>query len=288
MTYDMSGRWFKGNTHIHSTKSDGGKTYAQLARMYARKGYDFLFRTDHWYPSDVRADARPAPLLWLDGIELDGKDETGAYFHVVCLGSFTGISPEIGFPEAMRQARAQGGLLILAHPFWTGNTADDVRRWAFDGVEVYNHICRWLNGKGDGLVQWHEALGQQPRTLGLAADDAHITAAHPGWNGAWVMVNAPACTREAILAALRAGNFYSTCGPRFEHIENVGHRVSARTSPVRFIRLVGPGSDGRRLGAFRGPLATEASFELPPEWPYAYLEIEDAQGRRAWTQSLVP
>ena len=288
MAYDMDGTWFKGNTHIHSTASDGGKTHAQLAAMYARQGYDFLFRTDHWVASDVQSDSRSYPLLWLDGMELDGKDETGAYSHVVCLGRFTGIGRDLGFPEALRRARAQGGLLILAHPFWCGNTMDDVDRWGFDGIEVYNHVCRWLNGKDDGLPYWHHALAQRPRTLGLAADDAHITPEHPGWNGAWIMVNAKACTAEAIGAALRAGNVYTSCGPGFESIACRDGRVTVRTTPVRFVRLVGPRWLGQRRGAFRGPLLTEAAFDLPGDWPYAYLEIEDARGRRAWTQSLVP
>ncbi|MBL7077809.1 MAG: hypothetical protein ISS31_10085, partial [Kiritimatiellae bacterium] len=66
LRYDTSGRWFKGNTHIHSTASDGGKTFAELAGMYAGAGYDFLFRTDHWVASDTSKDAESYPLLWID------------------------------------------------------------------------------------------------------------------------------------------------------------------------------------------------------------------------------
>jgi hypothetical protein len=32
---------------------------------------------------------------------------------------------------------------------------------------------------------------------------------------------------------------------------------------------------------------TEAAFDLPADWPYAYLEIEDDRGRRAWTNTLM-
>ena len=70
--------WLKGNTHIHSVASDGGKTFPELAGMYASAGYDFLFRTDRWAASDTARDTETAPLLWLDGIELDGADATGA------------------------------------------------------------------------------------------------------------------------------------------------------------------------------------------------------------------
>jgi hypothetical protein len=54
--YDTSNQWFKGNTHIHSTVSDGGKSFGELAEMYASVGYDFLFRTDHWVASDTAQD----------------------------------------------------------------------------------------------------------------------------------------------------------------------------------------------------------------------------------------
>ncbi len=181
--YSTSDRWFKGNTHIHSSASDGGKTFAELADLYASAGYDFLFRTDHWVASDATADTTSFPLLWIDGIELDGCDRTGAYFHVVCLGKVQDICCDNGFEAALMSARAQGAMTILAHPHWTGNSLDDCLRWEFDGVEVYNHVCHWLNGKSGGMVHWDAALMRNPNTLALAADDAHLSPEHPGWNG---------------------------------------------------------------------------------------------------------
>ena len=35
-----------------------------------------------------------------------------------------------------------------------------------------------------------------------------------------------------------------------------------------------------------GQTFTEASFEIPEDWPYMYIELEDGLGRRAWTNSL--
>lgn len=284
--YTMEGHWYKGNTHLHSTVSDGGRTFSELGYMYASAGYSFLFRTDHWVSSAAAMDDENFPLLWLDGVELDGHDNSGNYYHVVCLGTFTGITREMGFGAALEAARDQGGLLILAHPQWTGNTFDDALRWNFDGVEVYNHVCHWLNGKGDGRAYWNTLLAQRPQTLGLACDDAHICSEHPGWNGGWIVVNAPELSRAAITAAIRAGNFYSSTGPDFHAITCDANAATVETSPVQFARLVGPAYRGARLGGFAGRLFTEATFEIPPDWAYAYLEIEDAQGRRAWTNHL--
>jgi len=284
--YDTSGCWFKGNTHLHSTASDGGKTFAELADLYASAGYHFLFRTDHWVASDVAHDAASYPLLWLDGIELDGQDHTGAVFHVVCLGRLDGVSPDHGFEAGLLAAKKRGVLTILAHPHWCGNSTEDALRWSFDGVEIYNHVCHWLNGKSGGLVHWDAALMQAPDTVGLAVDDAHLRPEHPGWNGGWIVVNAPECTAAQIINGMRRGNFYSSCGPQLHSLSFDGERLDVETSPVRFARLVGPGPNGLRIGTFDGEPLERFHVTVPREWRYVYLEIEDLEGHRAWTNSL--
>ncbi len=284
--YRTLGQWFKGNVHLHSTMSDGGKSFAELAELYASAGYDFLFRTDHWLPSDTAADRESYPLLWLDGVEIDGQDTTGACFHVLCLGTLKGVTPQNGFVAGLEAARAQGAMLILAHPHWCGNSLDDCLRWPFDGVEVYNHVCQWLNGKSNGLVHWDALLGKNPNVLAFAVDDAHLRPDHPGWNGGWIVVNAEECTRLKIMDAIKCGNFYSSCGPEIQSITVDGAELSMTTSPIRFMRLVGPGSNGRRIGSFDGPLLTDFSISIPEDWAYVYVEIEDKEGHRAWTNNL--
>jgi hypothetical protein len=117
-------------------------------------------------------------------------------------------------------------------------------------------------------------------------DDAHIRPEDPGWNGGWIVVNAPTLSRDSILDAIRAGRFYSSCGPAFHTLTYDGKAVHATTSAVQFARLVGPASLGKRVGFFDNQTLARVSFEIPQDWPYAYLEIEDALGRRAWTNTL--
>jgi hypothetical protein len=284
--YHTSGRWYKGNTHVHTTASDGGKTLPEVGELYAGAGYDFIFVTDHWVASDVEGESLSSPLLWLDGVEIDGRDDTGALYHVACLGKTDPFDPETPFTDAMHSAREQGALLVLAHPHWTGNTLEDALRWRFDGVEIYNHVCHWLNGKSNGLVYWEAVLRQNPGALGFCVDDAHLRPDHPSWNGGWIVVNAPACSRDAILNGIRRGNYYSSCGPQFSAIAFDGTDVSITTSPVQFVRLVGPAYLGARIGSLDGAEITEASMTVPPDWDYVYVEIEDRRGRRAWTNTL--
>lgn len=284
--YNLSGHWYKGNTHIHSTASDGGKTFAELARIYSEAGCHFAFRTDHWVTSAAREDPEKYPLLWLDGMELDGEDDSGVYYHVAALGPLKGISQGLGMEAALRSAREQGALLVLAHPLWTGNTFEEALRWQFDGVEVYNHVCKFLNGKGDGLAYWNAMLRRSPNTLAYAVDDAHANPGDPELSQAWVVVNAPELTPEAILAALRAGAFYSSLGPEIYDLRFDGETLTANCSPVKSARLVGPAYYGQRMPVLPDQSLTRIEFKLPGDWRYMYLELEDDQGRRAWTNPL--
>jgi hypothetical protein len=273
--YDTAGNWYKGNTHIHTTVSDGGYTPQEVWRMYADLGYDFLFHTDHGVASGFQKSgaAAEAPLLVLDGVELNGVDYGGNDFHVVCLGQFEGIAPGMDFMAAMESCRRQGGLLILAHPHWTGNSQEDALRHGFDGVEVYNHVCWWLNSKGEAPAFWDWMLQRQPNTLGFAADDSHSRPDHLGLDGGWIVVNAAQCTPEAILAAIRKGNFYSSQGPQFLSVECDGKHVRFRSSPVRAAHLTGWAWRGQTREAPAGQTFTDQSWNLPGDWPYMRLVI---------------
>ncbi len=40
-------RWFKGNTHTHTDKSDGDSSPEVVAKWYKNNGYQFLVLSDH-------------------------------------------------------------------------------------------------------------------------------------------------------------------------------------------------------------------------------------------------
>ena len=284
--YDTSGEWVKGNTHSHSTASDGGKTFQELAALYHSAQYDFMFRTDHWVCSDVENDDEEYPLLWLDGIELDGHAEDGEYFHVVCLGKLSGIVREDGLDGAIAKAQEQGALTILAHPVWLGNLLDDCLRWNLDGVEIYNHVCHWMNGKSNGLAHFNAGLSEKSEFLGFASDDTHLQPDVPGWKGGWIWINLKEFNRKEIYEAIHSGNYYSSCGPEIHSIEFDGKFLNVKTSPIQFARLVGFRSEGSWIGTAEGPLLEEFSMEISLDWKYVYLEIEDENGRCAWTNNL--
>ncbi len=286
--YDCSGEWFKGNLHMHTTSSDGRLTLPEAATFYAERGYDFISITDHMVPF-VGAESDDAlPLMILDGIELDGEDDKGSYYHAVCIGNVDGVTRDMGFKEALEKARSQGSFLIWAHPHWSLNTVAEGIRHNFDGIEIFNSGSQIAYGKGYGTFHWDMILQERADTLGFATDDSHFFEAAPLEASGWIMVNAPALSKEAIMAAIREGNFYSSAGPEFKsiHLEE-GNRVVAETSPVVHARLIGPINMNKYKGSFDRDPMTHTHFRIPDDWAFARLEIEDEYGRAAWSNPLI-
>ena len=48
LPFQQPGRFYRGNLHTHSTRSDGGLSPAAVVASYRERGYDFLALTDHF------------------------------------------------------------------------------------------------------------------------------------------------------------------------------------------------------------------------------------------------
>lgn len=144
-------RPYKGDTHLHTNRSDGWDEPFDVACAYRAAGYDFIAVTDHgrYYPWQELA-AELAPLTRdfyiMPGEEVHPKG--GSYFHIVSLNARHHVTevfeqrPEeavaeiqrimetrdlSGLPDpyaaAMRifiasEIRKAGGVAVMAHPFW--------------------------------------------------------------------------------------------------------------------------------------------------------------------------
>jgi hypothetical protein len=286
--YDCSGKWFKGNVHMHTTRSDGRLTVTEAAEFYAGRGYDFICITDHRVAFVADEFDGQLPLVVLDGIELDNQRDEASLYHVVCIGDVRGITDEMAFGEALQRARSQGCLLIWAHPHWSDNTVAEGVGQRLDGVEVYNCSSHFAHGKGNGAFHWDAVLRQGHDMLGFATDDSHFIEQAPFEGGGWIVVNAPQLSREAIMASIRRGNFYSSNGPEFKSLRiEQGNRVVFQTSSIAHARLVGPREENKYKGLRGRDEMGEISFRIPDHWPSARLEIADDAGKIAWSNPLL-
>jgi predicted metal-dependent phosphoesterase TrpH len=279
LPYSCTGRWYKGNIHCHSTRSDGGLPPEKVAEFYRTRGYDFLALTDHGVYSDQN-------VLGDDGIlALPGEELSSP--HMVALGVNRPIDDNLDFRGQIDAILRRGGLPILSHPVWMGLRVEEVARHSrLAGIEIYNFICEQLNGKGYSLNMWDELLGRGHRLWGFAVDDAHLSDAHPGGNAGWIVVRAPELSVEAILQSIRNGCFYSSTGPTIEAIELVGEasdQLQVRCSPCASIIFVGAAHYGKRFSAPDGQTITEATYEFHPRMKYCRVECRAADGTTAWS-----
>jgi hypothetical protein len=98
------------------------------------------------------------------------------------------------------------------------------------------------------------------------------------------MVRAASLTPASIIAALKAGDFYASCGPEFTAVTLQNGRVDIVCSAVQRVILA---ADNHRSQHRHGDGLTKASFDLGDNLPAFFrIIIIDAQGRPAWTNAV--
>ena len=92
LPFDKPGRFFKGNLHTHSTRSDGGLSPGEVVAAYRARGYDFLSLTDHFlekydFPIVDTTAYREDQFTTILGAELHGPTlENGDPWHILAVG----------------------------------------------------------------------------------------------------------------------------------------------------------------------------------------------------------
>jgi hypothetical protein len=297
--FDAPGRFWRGNLHTHSTLSDGKLDKAEVCRRYKAEGYDFLALTDHFvgaygYPIADTLPYRDNSFTTILGAELHaGAMENGELWHILAVGlpadfapsntpHFLPVADQETGPELAVRAVAAGAYVAIAHPQWSGMTLNDARSLAgiAHAVETYNHGCAMGCDRPDGFHTLDLLLSEGHRLNLCATDDAHFT--EPDHFGGWVMVKAQENTPEALLAALKAGHYYSSQGPELRGIEIGPRAVTVHSSAVASIILQGQGSAAR---AVHGESLTTGEIALDrfANSPWLRVSVIDRAGKRAWS-----
>lgn len=290
--FEAPGRFWRGNLHGHSNRSDGALTPEEVCEAYRREGYDFTVISDHFrekynYPVTDTRSFRSADFTTLIGAELHAPQTSrGVEWHILSVGLPLDFAPpaaeETGVMLARRAAEA-GAFIAIAHPHWYQLTLEDAQSIdAAHAVEVYNHTSHVNTERGDGLVMYDALLSEGRQLHAIAVDDSH-------WHvddafGGWVMVKARDNAPETLLAALKAGHFYASQGPEIHSITREGDELVIRCSPASTVIIVGPVSQNTRQ---HGRDLTEARLSLSKisgDWCRAVVIGSD--GRRAWSNPL--
>jgi len=299
--FTAKGRFWRGNLHTHSTRSDGVLSPEEVCRRYKAEGYDFMALTDHFvgaygYPIVDTVTMRDAGFTTILGAELhSGAMANGELWHILAVGlpadfapsnspSFVPVAGQETGAEIAARAVAAGAFVAIAHPQWSGLTLADARTiTAAHAVEIYNHGCAMGCDRPDGFAIADLLLTEGRKLTLIATDDAHFS--EPDHFGGWVMVKAEANEPDALLSALKAGHFYSSQGPELRDVRIEGGKLIVECSAVSSIVALGWGTGAK---AVHGHSMTrgEVSLDRLNNSPWIRAAVIDAAGKRAWSNPI--
>jgi hypothetical protein len=299
-------KWLKGNTHTHTTESDGDSSPDVVARWYRDHGYQFLVLSDHNVLTSVDAlsalRGKDANFLLIRGEEVSDRFN-GKPVHVNGLDVAERVEPQKGSSmvdvlqrnvDAIRRVQ---GIPHINHPnFGWALSADDLRQVRNNRLfEIFNghpHVNNLGGGGVPGLEEvWDAILTRGTLLYGIAVDDAHNfkdpgNPAVAGPGRGWVMVRAAELQPRAIVRALEEGEFYASTG-----VELADYQVTPRTMTVTVkkdawakyrVQFIGRG--GRVL---HEALDSPAEYTFRGDELYVRARVIESNGRMAWCQPVL-
>jgi len=282
--YERRSHAYWGQLHVHTTESDGRQSPREMVRFYQRADYDFVSLTDHL---TITPDPKVPGILFLKGIEDNADQSTGEQVsqHINRIGAKHMAPSPRSQADIFSVARQEGSLAFINHPNWPGkelvnpgwSDEDLLNARGYGAMEVWNASVGTDDGRRADLL-----LRTGRRVKLMATDDCHDLH-DPTCATTRTVVYADELSERAIMAALHAGNYYSSAGAFMSvHVRDKTIQVDVTcTSEVEFIG----GADGKVLK--RETVRTSAEYRVRGDDVYVRVRVtERLHGNRAWSNPI--
>ncbi|MBQ7202952.1 MAG: PHP domain-containing protein [Eubacterium sp.] len=209
----MQRRWLKGDTHLHTTNSDGHYHQYELIEKCKKLGLDWIIITDHNY-NTVEENYSS------DGLQvIQGEEVTGENGHVNVWGTVIkddkpyDLSDLDAYKKITKKAKKNGGIISVNHPFCSNCPFRlDIDDFDMDCVEVWNTIQHTDNVKN--LKWWVKKLDEGKRIAAVGGSDFHRNYAGVDLLAApTTIVHAKSNKADDVLEALKEGRSVVTSRP---------------------------------------------------------------------------
>ena len=266
------GRFYKANLHLHTTVSDGRYTPEEVKQKYRERGYSILAFTDHeiFVPHNdlsdgdflalnaheiaineftVRGD-RYQRTYHLNFYAKDRKTALSPLFsesRVICKSSLGLITDEMRRYDAraeysvesvnalIRLGNENGFFVCYNHPVWSlQNYPDYIGLEGLWGIEVFNQSCV-VEDLPDTTIPFDDLLKAGKDVFPICSDDSH---SDPDYFGGWTVIRADSLDYDDVIAALLAGNFYSSTGPEIRELSIEDGTLTVRSGDAALVRIV--------------------------------------------------
>jgi predicted metal-dependent phosphoesterase TrpH len=280
-------RWYKGNIHCHTTRSDGQLSLQELINTYSDKGYNFLVITDHNTLTIPDSSINlPPGFILIQGEEININDPPGnenKHLNGIGLSEEFKSFPGMTHQDIIDGINKAGGIPILNHPGRWNSWGEDLNTevTAIGKLENIHHME--VYNRGDFFLDiWDGLLSTGKKIYCVASDDTHIPD-HIGKG--WIMVRSSRLDKDNILEAIRNGNFYASTGIILSSVRADNGKIHIASENGNLITFIGRNKDGSQINEV--VMGREGDFENRENISYLWVEVSNNEGQKAWTQPLI-
>lgn len=199
----------RGDTHVHTTASDGSLETGSVVSAARKSGLDYIFITDHNNYSQNYMLPMESDITVLPGMEWTHYDGHAGLLgvqrpinHAFC------INHEKEAWELLDQARQNGAVVVLNHPFCPAcGWHFGMERDGYDMIELINGGLEYSANR-KCLMWWHQKLCEGKRIPVLGGSDFHRPDGMHCIGRPQTCIYAFSPSPDDIIGALRNGNGY--------------------------------------------------------------------------------
>ncbi|UUX33360.1 CehA/McbA family metallohydrolase [Fundicoccus culcitae] len=216
-TVEKAYRWFKGDTHMHTTASDGQLRGSTLVEVAKDMGLDFIMMTDHNNYHPEAGFVSDEYLTVIPGVEWTQYNGHGNFLNVEgpLAPSFVTTTEE-ELRAMIQKGKDAGALFVLNHPFCPNVPWKWTKELDYDAIEVWNGGTD-PRANVAAIEWWHGELLKGRRVVALGGSDFHRFDQIHSLGSPTVHVYAKSKSRRDILEAIQLGALYIT-----NNVEEVG------------------------------------------------------------------
>ena len=265
-SYAQEYKWYKGNIHTHTNRSDGDEYPRKVVNWYKEHDYNFLVLSDH----DILTETKYIDSDKGDDFLLIPGEEVSCSFEKRPI-HINGINiKKLALPQPGKTAgevvqnnidaiHEAGGISMFNHPMWRRSLSakDVINVNGCELLEIFNlaETNTFAAGGAPSMEMfWDSFLSNNIVIYGTATDDAHnfvgeflSRKSNPGRG--WVSVRSTEFTADAITVALKRGDFYASSGLVIKNITitDKEYKLVVATNPILNYSTFFIGKDGKIL-----------------------------------------
>jgi len=196
-------------------------------------------------------------------------------------------SPEV-ISRFMEECSKEGFFVTYNHPSWSMETCDQYLNYhGMHAVEMCNYGCYEAGYEDYNPYIYDQILRGGERIYCIGADDNHNRGENPEHDsfGAFTVIRAEKLDYKTITDAMLRGDMYASQGPEIHSLYIEDGKLYVTSSEAKRIYISTEQRYSSCVYGKCGECITSAVFDLPEDYGYVRVTVEDKEGHHANTRA---